>query len=154
MLMLAAVVHLGLTRPLERRTSSTLLELKRLDAERRQVASRMASLSRREALDRRLASAYSPAVLGSMGTLTAVRLSVVDSLGAADVTGVRLSVRPGSARTPRVSLLAQGGFEQVVRLSAQLVRPGTGLVLEQAVFSSRASLVDLSLQATSLGATP
>jgi hypothetical protein len=154
LLALAAVVHWGLTLPLERRTSLSLLELKRLEAERRQAASRMASLERREALDRRLAAAFSPAVVSSMGTVRAVRLSVVDSLDDVDVSGVRLSVRAGLARTTKVSVVAHGDFDDVVRLSAHLVRPGTGLVLERATFNSRASQVDLSLQAMGVGAAP
>jgi hypothetical protein len=154
LLVAAAVVHFGVTVPLERRTSSSLQELKQLDGERRQAASRMASLERRQALDRRLAAAFSPTVVASMATLRAVRLSVVDSLDDVDVSGVRLSVRPGTARTTRVSVVAQGGFDEVIRLSAHLVRPGTGLVLERATFNSRSSGVDLSLQAVGVGATP
>ena len=154
LLVLAGVVHWGLTVPLERRTASSLLELKQLDGERRLAASRMASLERREALERRLAAAFSPAVVGSMGTLRAVRLSVVDSLDDADVSGVRLSVRAGGPRGTKVSVTAQGDFDDVVRLSAHLVRPGTGLVLEGAAFNPRSPLVDLSLQAAGFGAIP
>ena len=154
LLVAAAVVHWGLTLPIERRTSASVLELKRLDTERRQAASRMASLERRQALNRRLAAAFSPAVVGSMGTLRAVRLSVVDSLDDLDVSGVRLSVRADAARSTRVSVVAQGDFDDVVRLSAHLVRPGTGLVLERATFSSRSQQVDLNLQAVGVGATP
>jgi hypothetical protein len=152
-LVLAGVVYWGLALPLEHQTASSLLEVQRLDRERRQVSSRLVSLERREALSRRVSAAFSPEVVGSTGTVRALRLSVIGSLKQADVSGVRLAVRAGEGRSTKVVVSAEGSFAEIVRLSGHVARPGAGLILERVGFISRPPDVTLSLEALSAAAT-
>jgi hypothetical protein len=60
------------------------------------------------------------------------RQGIVAALEGTGLSGVRLAVRPGSPPAAAlVRLAAEGPFAEVVGLTAELVRPGTGLVLER-----------------------
>jgi len=152
-LLAALAVYVTVALPFRQRTAAAGDEFRRIREERRQARSRLAHLERGEALRRRTEEVFAGARTAAGGPVGVVRRSVVRSLEGVPVSGVRLGVRPGS-RPPRmatVDLRAEGDFDDVLRLSGHLVRPGSGLVLERVIFTPRSASVTLILAAVGLG---
>ncbi|HEY7410158.1 MAG TPA: hypothetical protein VII13_05425 [Vicinamibacteria bacterium] len=150
--LLALAVHFALARPWRRSAVAAGAEEGRLRDERREVAHKRAALEKREAVRLRAAVPIAAREPGEL--VRAVRRSLVESLEGAGARGVRLGVRPGRhAAAAAVSLAAEADFEEVMRLSGHLVRPGSGLVLERVRFSPRPGGVGLDVEAVGVGSS-
>jgi len=126
-----AVIYAGLALPLQKKAAAAAEAYRRARDERREARSRLGEVERRESALRRSAPVWGEAAtLGDPVART--RHGVVLALESSGLSGVRLAVRPGSPPAAAlVRLAAEGPFADVVQLTAALVRPGTGLVLER-----------------------
>jgi hypothetical protein len=151
----AALVYWLGTRPLEEKAMVAADQYRRAREERHAQQARLAPLERGEAAVRHASASFSSLSTGPGADLRGVRRAVVTTLRGAKLSGVRLAVRPG--RPPvaaSVHLVASGTFHDVVELSGQLVRPGSGFILDQVRLSPRSSAVDLELDAFGLERRP
>ncbi len=148
----ALLLHVGVVQPMRRRTEAAADEYGRARDQRRVLMGRLTALERREELRRRAALAF-PAAPGEPGGLVrSVRRSVVRSLEEAAVSGVRLGVGPSAQPAgATVHLTAQGEFDEVLRASGHLVRPGTGLVLSSVRLAPGQGPGQVSLALDALG---
>jgi hypothetical protein len=147
----AAAVHLLLTVPLQRQAGADGDEYRRQREQRRQAQARLARLERGETLRRQAAAVLAGG--SPEDTVRRVRRSLIGSLEGAPVSNVRLSVRPGLREqvAAAVTLNAEGGFGDVVRLSGQVARAGSGLLLQSVTFSARPPTVGLTIEALGAG---
>jgi hypothetical protein len=143
----AAAVHALVTVPLQRQAAIDGAEYRRVRDARRLVQARLARLERAETLRRQAAAVFRAPAPEEIVRIA--RRSLIGSLGDAPVSNVHLSVRPGGREhvATAVTLDADGGFEDVIRLSGHVARPGSGLVLQSVTFTSRRRSVSLSLEA-------
>jgi hypothetical protein len=148
-----AVIYAGLTLPLQRKAAATADAYRRARDERREARSRLGEVQRRESALRRSAPAGGQAAASLGDPVARTRHGIVTALEGGGLSGVRLAVRPGGPPAPAlVRLAAEGPFAEVVRLTAELVRPGTGLVLERYQLSESASRVAMRVEAVGLEA--
>jgi hypothetical protein len=124
LLLVALALHLGITRPAARAQGMALLR----------------RVSRMDLPD------------GTPGDDVArLRRALLESLRDQPVSGVRLAVsaaRPPLAAQARVE--ATGSFDDVVRLTGRLVRPGAGLVLARVTMAATPGGLDLLVEGASL----
>ena len=154
LLALTAVVYAALTVPFEKKAAAAADAYRRARDERRAAQARLGQLQRRQSALRR-ASPVRDAARAAGDPVGATRQGIVASLEGSGLSGVRLAVRP--ARAPAaasVQLAVEGPFRDVVRLAGDVVRPGTGVVLERVQLSGRESRVAMSLQGVGLEASP
>jgi hypothetical protein len=148
LLLLAGALYAGVAVPARRAAARLEAERARVEAEadplRRQVAEgepqRLAEQAWREAAER------------SDGSVTAVRHRLLQSVGAAPISRVRLSVAP--AKPPlaaRTHFAALGSFPDLVSLSERLIGPRTGVVPERLRLSPSGSQMSLELDGVVLG---
>jgi len=145
----ALLLYLVVALPLRSRTLALSDQYRDARRERQDAQSRLGPLLRREAALREASVVF--AGPGAGGAVAAVRRSVLAMLEGTPVRGVALAVRP--ARSPAaatVEVRVSGRYADVVRLSGDLVRPGTGLVLERAQLAPRADGLELELRALAL----
>lgn len=136
--------------PMQRQAAEAADEYRLARNESRDIRSRLARLERRDAAQGRAAAAL--ALATPADTVRAVRRSVVRTLQGAKVSGVRLGVVASRAPySAKVHLTATGAFPDVMRLSAFLARPETGVVLDRVRLSPRGDVVTLDLDAVTLG---
>ena len=113
---------------------------------------RLAQVERREEARRTALQLIAPAESGSeKEALAALRRSVIASLGEARVSSVRLSITPG--RPPvraSLQLSAEGEFEEIVRLSGRVARPGSGITLDRVTLNPTATGASLAVEGLSL----
>lgn len=153
--LLALLLYVAVARPLESRALAAGEEYRRARDQRRDARARVAELERRAAARARAAAILAAARNAPGGGVREVRRGVVDIVTRAGVSSVRLGVRPG--RPPvsaSVSLSAEGPFADVVRLTGELARPGSGLVLDRVRLVSRPPRIGLDVDASGLGAGP
>lgn len=143
----AAAVHVLVTVPLQRRAATDGDQFRRMRDERRLAQARLSRFQRGETLRRQAAGLLAGAAAEDAVRL--VRRSLIASLDRADVSKVRVSVRPGSRDhvAATVTLTAEGDFDDVVRLSSQVVRNGSGLLLQAVTFSPRPPVVGVAVEA-------
>lgn len=129
---LAAVLYAALTVPLHRQVAVATDAYRRARDERRAVQARLGQAQRRESALRRAAPVRAAGSGAPADAVGATRHGIVTSLEGTGLSGVRLSVRPGTPpAAAEVQLSLEGPFRDVVRLSGELVRPGSGVVLER-----------------------
>jgi nitrous oxidase accessory protein NosD len=142
----AAAIHLWATVPLQRQAGADGDEYRRLRDQRRQAQSRLDRAQRGENLRRQAAAVFASG--GEGDVVRTARQSMLGALEGAEVSKVRLSVRPGrDAVAATVTLVAEGEFQEVVRLSSHLVRAGSGLLLQAVTFSPGPTSVGLQVEA-------
>jgi hypothetical protein len=155
MLAAAAAIYAGLTLPLQRKASAAADAYGRARDERREARSRLGEVQRRESALRRSAPAGTEAAAAPGDPVGRTRHGIVSALEGAGLSGVRLAVRPGSPPAAAlVRLAAEGAFADVVRITTELVRPGTGLVLERYQLSETNSRVAVRVEGVGLQAAP
>jgi hypothetical protein len=150
LLLAALAVHVAWTRPFRADASAAAEEYRQVRDERRRAA---ADLAR----DARLAAA--PTRVGVLpgadqGAPRAARRLVVGALASSGVATVKLRVTPGG-RAPigaTVHLTGVGSLDDVARFTAELARPGNGIVLSSVGLTPRDGDVQLSFEALGLGA--
>ena len=148
-----AAVYAGLALPLQKKAAAAADAYRGARDERRAAYARLGEIRRRESALRRAAPSGGAGDALSRDPVGQTRQGIVASLEGASLTGVRLAVGPG--RPPavaQVNLSAEGPFAEVVRLTGELVRPGSGVVLEQLHLSGRESRVTMRLQGVGLEA--
>ena len=147
----AAAAYIGLALPARRAAADLGDDYRRARVRRRDAALRLSRIERQE-------TARAPRRSGSQFSseaLVALRRSVLESVKASGVSKVRLSFSPG--RTPvaaSVHLSGEGRFEDVVKLSAGLAPPGSGIVLDRVRFAPGSDTILLELDALSLEGSP
>jgi hypothetical protein len=151
----ALLVYMGVALPMHRAAAATGDDYRRARDARRTSVTRLAQAERREAARRAALQLVAPPEAGSeKEALSALRRSVIASLSEARVSNVRLNITPG--RPPvraSLQLSAEGEFQEIVRLSGQIARPGSGLTLDRVRLNPTASGVNLELEGLSLGAS-
>ena len=155
LLLLAVAVYAAGTRPLRAQAAAASEQYRQARDQRRDARARLAEIERREAARGRAAAALAAARSAPAGGVRDVRRGVVDVVTRARVSAVRLGVRPGRPpASASVTLSAEGSFADVVRLAAELARPGQGLVFDRVRLVSRPPRVGLDLDAAGLGRAP
>ena len=155
LLAVTAIVYAALTVPFQQRAAAAADAYRRARDERRAAYARLAQVQRRESAVRRASPVRDAAAIAAADPVGATRHGIVASLEGAGLSGVRLAVRPG--RPPvaaQVQLSVEGPFRDVVRLAGEVVRPGTGVVLERVDLNGRDARVAMSLQGVGLEASP
>lgn len=154
LLLLAAAVllHAGVALPAATRARAAAEEYARLRGERREAQARLASIAlRQQALARALAAIAVPAPAPDEAAAR-LRSTLAEALGGHPLSEVRLSVRPGRPPVPALArVVARGSFRDVMALSARLLAPETGLVVEDARFGAGLAGVDVELALASVG---
>lgn len=159
-LLAAIALHGAVALPLRARALEAAHQYGQARRERQQVQARLAPLVRREAALWKAAQALGAVPASEGGAAPAVRRSVLASLEAAEVSGVRLAVRAasGSGQAATVRLSAEAPLAEAVRLSGELASPSRGLVLEQVRLERgrgrRSGTIRLELQAFAPGVSP
>jgi hypothetical protein len=155
LLVASLAVYLAVTLPLQSRAAAASEQYRKARDERRDARLRLAELERREAARTRATAALAAARGAPAGGVRDVRRGVVDLVNRSRLSGVRFGVRPGRPpATASVTLSAEGTFDDVVRLTADLARTGQGLVFDRVRLVARPPRVGLDLDAVGLGATP
>jgi hypothetical protein len=156
LLVAALLVYVVVALPMRRAADASGDEYRRARDARRASVARLAQAERREAARKAaLVLVTPPQAGGEKEAMGALRRSVIASLGEARVSNVRLNITPG--RPPvraTLQISAEGDFQEVVRLSGRIVRPGSGLTLDRVRLDPTATGVTLQLEGLSLGATP
>jgi hypothetical protein len=147
----ALVVHFGLAVRYREQASAAADAFRRLRDERHKVSGRLAQEQRLEDAQRRAGRLTTTE--GSPTPTRAARLQVLRSLEGSGVTQVRLGVSPaGRPLSVNVRLSGEGSYDEVVKLSGDVARAGTGLLLQQVALENREDRVILSLEAVGLEA--
>jgi len=155
LLAVTAIVYAGVTVPLQSKAAAAADAYRRARDERRAAYVRLNDMRRRESALRRAAPAPGEAAALSRDAVGQTRHGIVASLAGTGLSGIRLAVRPGSPpAAAQVRLSAEGPFAEVVRLAGELVRPGTGVVLERFQLTGRDSRVAMHLEGVGLEAVP
>lgn len=142
----AALAHLGFTLPARSRSRLAALELRRVLGAQQDARAQLAAAQRRHASRVRALEAVAESAAPREEALADTRRMLVEAASGAGVSDLRLSLRPGVAPvTAVVRVSARGSFDQAMRLSALLLEPRRGLVVEQARFRPSVSGVDLEL---------
>jgi len=155
LLLLAAVLYVAGAVRLESQAALASDEYRQARDRRRDARSRLAELERREAARTRAVAVLAAARNAPGGGVRDVRRRIVDLVTRSRVSGVRLGVRPGRPpASAAVALSAEGSFAEVMRLTGELARAGSGLVLDRVRLGSRSSRVGLEVEASGLGSAP
>jgi hypothetical protein len=147
LLVLAGLLHLGLASPTRARAWAAQDEYSRTRGERQRLRVRRLELERRHAALEKIAPALTGQSPSAGDPVNDLRLVVLAALKKRAVSDVQLSVgagRPPVGATARLS--AAGRFSEVILLCDELVRPGSGIVLERLRLSRGGSAVVLDLQ--------
>lgn len=149
----ALLIYMGAALPMRRAAAATGDDYRRARDARRTSVTRLAEAERREAAHRAALLLVAPPEAGSeKEVLGALRRSVIASLDEARVSKVHLSISPGRAPVrASLQLSAEGEFQDVVRLSGRIARPGSGLTLDRVRLDPTANGVALQLEGLSLG---
>jgi len=154
LLALTAVVYAALTVPFQKKAAAAADAYRQARDERHAAQARLGQLQRRQSALRR-ASPVRDAARAGADPVGATRHGIVASLEGTGLSGVRMSVRPGKPPVAAsVQLSVEGPFRDVVRLAGEVVRPGTGVVLERVDLIGHDSRVALSLLGVGLEASP
>ncbi|HXB55769.1 MAG TPA: hypothetical protein VN461_13355 [Vicinamibacteria bacterium] len=151
----AGLLYAGVTLPAHRVAADTEAAVGRARAERPGLHARLAAQQRQAAAEDKATAAVAAATSGPGDPVVRLRRSVVASLEGAPVSGARLAVTAG--RPPvgaRVQVSADGRYAEILRLVGHLVRPGTGLVLENVRLRPGSAGLSLDLIAFSLTERP
>jgi hypothetical protein len=155
LLAVTAIVYAALTVPFESNAAATADAYRRARDERRAAYVRLAQAQRRESALRHASPVRSDGAMAPADPVGATRRGIVASLEGTGLSGVRLAVRPGTPpAAAEVRLSVEGPFRDVVRLAGELVRPGTGVVLERFRLTGREARVAMTLQGAGLEAAP
>jgi hypothetical protein len=154
LLLLAAALYLGITRPGAQALGAAGDEYRQARNERAAYESRLAHGERRARAQERAMTLLARA---AYPTLPALRRHVLTQLAGLPLVDVHLEVK--ATKPPafaEVRLAAQGDFNVLVTLAARLGRPDTGLALESVAFarSERDERVKLTVTADALGRRP
>lgn len=153
LLLATAAVYAGLTVPLRRRAAAAADDYRRARDERREARAHLDDAHRRQSALRRAAPAAADAGSSPRDPVGRTRQGIVSSLEGAGLSGVRLAVKPAAAPAASlIRLVAEGGFADVVRVTDELVRPGTGVVLEKFQLNGHDSRVGVRLDGFGLEA--
>jgi hypothetical protein len=148
-----AAVYAGLALPLQKKAAAAADAYRGARDERRTAYARLGEIRRRESALRRAAPSGGAGAALSRDPVGQTRQGIVASLEGAALTDVRLAVRPGSPpAAAQVNVSAEGPFAEVVRLTGELVRPGSGVVLERFQLTGRDSRVAMRLEGVGLEA--
>jgi hypothetical protein len=148
-----AAVYAGLALPLQKKAAAAADAYRRARDARLAAYGRLGEVHRRESALRRAAPSGFAAAAFSRDPVGQTRQGIVASLEGSGLSGVRLAVRPGSPpAVAEVKLSAEGPFAEVVRLTGELVRPGSGVVLARFQLSGRDSRVAMRLEGVGLEA--
>jgi hypothetical protein len=148
-----AAVYAGLALPLQRKAAAAADAYRGARDERRAAYARLGEIRRRESALRRAAPSGSAGAALSRDPVGQTRQGIVASLEGTALSAVRLAVRPGSPpAAAQVSVSAEGPFAEVMRLTGELVRPGSGVVIERFQLSGRDSRVAMRLEGVGLEA--
>ncbi len=151
----AGLLYVGVTLPAHRAAADAEDAVGRARAERPGLRARLAEREHQAAAEDKASAAVAAAASGPGDPVVRLRRSVVGSLDGAAVSAVRLAVTAG--RSPvgaRLQLSAEGRFAEILRLAGHLVRPGTGLVLENVRLRPSPAGLALDLSAFSLTGRP
>ena len=150
----AAALHVLVTVPRQQQAGADGDAYRGLRDQRRQVQSRLARIERADGLRRQAAAVFARG--GTEEVVRDVRRAVIGTLEGTPVSNVRLSVRPGGRDqvAASVSLNAEGGFPEVVRLASQVAGAGSGLLLQTVSFSPSPQTVGLAVEAVGLRGAP
>lgn len=147
MLVLGVALWVAVAQPLQRTAQALDVEYRRLREEQRDGQGRLAALEGRRARARLVTEAAARSGRGP-DALRHARLSMIDSLAETPLSDVQLSVSTQPQRAvAALTLVAAGDFEDVVRASGHVVRPGTGLLLEHVAMRPKDEGVDLTVEA-------
>lgn len=148
-LALAAVgLHYGVSEPARLESARASDEHRRLRDERRELMRRLQPLERHEAARARAVAALVATPLPKAWEPQLMRRSVLARLGERPLRGVRVAVRPSrGASAASVSLTCEGELREVLSLVTDLVRPGSGLVLDRVRLGATPGGVQLELDA-------
>lgn len=150
-----AAVYWGVAVPLQRKAAAAAEDYRRARDERRAARSRLGEIQRRESALRRAAPPAAVATALARDPVGETRRGIVSSLEGAGLSGVRLAVAPGAPpAAAQVRLSADGPFATVVRVAGELVRPGSGVILERLRLSGQDGRVSLRLEGAGLQAVP
>jgi hypothetical protein len=154
LLLLAVVVYAAVTSPADDAAAEARAQTERLVRERQEGAGKLADIERRAAFLGRAAALMNQPVAGrGEESIQRVRAGIVRSLRDTHVSHVRLEVRPASGPAiATVAVSADGGLFELLRLIAQLNRPGSGLVLQHVAMSGAPSA--MTFDAVAIGAAP
>jgi hypothetical protein len=151
----AGLLYTEVTLPALRAAADADAAVARARAERPGLRARLAARELQAAAEDKASAVVAAATRGPGDPVVRLRRSVVGSLEGATVSGARLAVTAG--RPPvgaRVQLSAEGRYAEILRLAGHLVRPGTGLVLENVRLRPGAAGLALDLSAFSLTERP
>jgi hypothetical protein len=151
----AGLLYTGVTLPAYREAADAEAAVGRARAERPGLRARLAERELQAAAEDKASAAVAAATSGPGDPVVRLRRSVVGSLEGATVSGARLAVSAG--RSPvgaRVQFSAEGRYAEILRLAGHLVRPGTGLVLENVRLRPGPAGLALDLSAFSLTERP
>jgi hypothetical protein len=154
-LVAALLLYLGLAVPLRARTVQARDEYGQARREKHQAQGQLAPLERREIARRQAAAVFTAAVSSEGGPAAALRRTVLATLEGSGATGVRLAVRPGP-REATVRVSANAAYPEAVRLSGELARAGTGLILQRVRLEPRGNRpqIGLELEAVAIQGQP
>ncbi len=148
LLVVAAILHLALTRPLSQRLDRALEQHARLRRDRAALEADARATARAERARADALRAFAAAA-GPGEELPRTRRAALDLLAGSGLRRVRLSVRPGtSSSKPAVQLQASGPFLAARRWLDRLVEPGSGLVVENLRLRGEGADVTLDLAAS------
>jgi hypothetical protein len=151
----AAALQLGYTMPARARARGVADEYMRLRVERLEAAAALAASQRRQSALAAALEGASGRALSRDGAVAEARETIVAALGAASLSDVQLSVRPGTRPAAAVAHVAGSGpFRAVLAFSDGLVGPGTGLALDDVHFKPVAAGLAFDLSLVRVGARP
>ena len=148
LLLAAGFVYGGMALPARRGLAQAEAELLKLKAERQPLQDRLFERERRRTAGELWSKA---AARGQEPPVTALRRTLLQSLEAAAVSDVRLSVSPAPAPlAARARLSAQGSFRDLVALAQTIAGPRTGLVPERIRLVLSGALLSLEIDGATL----
>jgi hypothetical protein len=148
----AAVLYLGVARPLRTRAAAYADAFGAARVERRDATARLADLQRRSQARARAVAAVKGAADDPAVTTRAVRRSVAQAVESSRAGGVHLAIRPG-VNGVDVNVSARGRAADVLDLTGQLARPEFGVVLERVSLARSAGDVGLQVQGLGIAGT-
>ena len=154
LLILAAAVYLGVTRPAAQALMAATEEHRQARDARATRESRLARIERRE---REQARALALLAGACSHSLPAVRRHVIERLSGLPLSDLHLEITAAPAPAfAEVKVGVRGDFSNVVALSSQLARPDAGLALKNVAFArdERDERVKLALTANTVGGRP
>jgi hypothetical protein len=146
-LLAALLVYAALAIPLRARAGEARDAYGQARRVRQQAQAELAPLVRRAAAWR--AAAAAPGMVAEDEPAAALRRSVLATLEGSGANAVRLGVRPGRGGAT-VRLSANAPYAEAVRLSGQVARPGTGLILSRVQLQPRGDRGQVALDVEAL----